>query len=163
TPPDRSRFSLATPLAASRIRGRPRRDVSGGQDSRRRHARPDPITRRGYQRDTGKNRIGYHLRIPRDPCGEPREPVRQRDKSRRLELPAGTRLFKFTGHALFGQAGAAGRWTTPWWALVEPRPDLDDPGLDAVLDAARRSGRPLVQYVRDAYAVMFAWNTLALP
>jgi hypothetical protein len=76
----------------------------------------------------------------------------------RIELARGTKLFKFTGHTLFDRG-----LTTPWWALVDPRPDLGDGGLDATLAAARKSGRPTRDYMRDAYAVMYEWNSLAAP
>lgn len=75
---------------------------------------------------------------------------------RRIEFPAGTKLFKFTEHQLYD----LGR-TTPWWALLDGDPALHDPGLDEVLAQARRSGRPLREFVRDAYAVMFDWNSLS--
>jgi hypothetical protein len=76
-------------------------------------------------------------------------------KWQKVELAVGTRLFKFTGHNLF-EGG-----TTPWWALEAPNAKLHDPGLDAMLAAARASRRPIGEYVRDAYAVMYEWNSLS--
>jgi len=73
---------------------------------------------------------------------------------RKILLEPGTRLCKLTEFDLY-----PGGNVSPWWALDQPGVG-DDPGFTAVLESARRSGRPLAEFLRDAYAVMFEWNGL---
>ncbi|MBC7771559.1 MAG: hypothetical protein H7210_03590 [Pyrinomonadaceae bacterium] len=75
---------------------------------------------------------------------------------KRIFLEPGTRLCKFTEHALY-----PGRGVSPWWALDAAGPS-GDPGFTSILEGARRSGRPLTEFFRDVYAVKFEWNSLSL-
>ncbi|MCY3001269.1 MAG: hypothetical protein NTV21_05640, partial [Planctomycetota bacterium] len=75
---------------------------------------------------------------------------------RRVLLAEGTRLAKFTDANLFH-----GGRVSPWW-VFDRRVSGLDAGLDSVLQLARASGRPLTDCIRDMYAVMFEWNSLAL-
>lgn len=75
---------------------------------------------------------------------------------RKLRIEAGTQLFKFTEHPLF-----TGGRISPWWAFVSGGP-AGDPGLDGVVSAARRSGRPVGDFIRDWFAVMVEWNALSV-
>jgi hypothetical protein len=88
-----------------------------------------------------------------------------RQSARRLPLPDGTELYKFTAFDFYpvgrdgkGQAGAA---VSPWWCLVDPLPGTDDKGLDGLVAAAKAAGVPTVEYAREVLAVMFGWNALA--
>jgi hypothetical protein len=76
----------------------------------------------------------------------------------RVELAAGTHLFRFTRYETFEKDK-----TAPWWGLVDARPDLDDPGLDAVLARARVGGKLSADRLREAYAVMFDGDAAPSP
>lgn len=77
---------------------------------------------------------------------------------RKVLIPAGTSLCKFTQYDTFP---GGSRGVSPWWAFEHPGPS-GDRGIDAVLAEARRSDRPIAEFLRDVYAVMFAWNAMGL-
>lgn len=82
---------------------------------------------------------------------------------RPLRLAAGTHLVKATGGDLLpGPTADNPTGFSPWWILVNPGPN-GDPGLDAFVRRARKSGRPIVDSFRDAYAVRREWrNSLSI-
>lgn len=80
--------------------------------------------------------------------------------ARRTLLPAGHELYKFTGYGVMPTR--AGGDVSPWWASVVPLPGHPDPGLDGHLAAAAAAGLPVIEYAREAFAVMLNWNTLGV-
>lgn len=87
--------------------------------------------------------------------------------ARRVLLPAGHRLYKFSGYDIIPVArdgtGTLGTPISPWWASVEPFPGTDDPGLDGHIAAAQANNQTMLEYARRAFAVMYSWNTLSIP
>jgi hypothetical protein len=81
--------------------------------------------------------------------------------ARRTLLPAGTDLYKFTGYGVMPtRPGGA---MSPWWASVRPLAGHPDPGLDGHIAAAEAAGQTVLEYAREAFAVMLNWNTLGQP
>lgn len=81
--------------------------------------------------------------------------------ARRMLLPACIELYKFTAYDVI--PNRAGADYSPWWAAVEPLPGTSDPGFDGHIAAARAAGVPMVEYVRETFAVMLGWNALGVP
>lgn len=78
--------------------------------------------------------------------------------ARRTLLPAGFGLFKFSGYGVIGTR--AGQGFSPWWTGTEGIPGTDHPGLDGVLELAKASGMPTLEFARTYYAVKSEWNQL---
>jgi len=87
--------------------------------------------------------------------------------ARRVLLPAGHRLYKFSGYDIIAVTpdgrGTVGKPISPWWASVEPFPGTDDPGLDGHIAAAQAKNQTMLAYARQVFAVMYSWNTLSIP
>jgi hypothetical protein len=80
--------------------------------------------------------------------------------ARRTLLPAGHELYKFTGYGVMPTRPGGG--ISPWWASVLSLPGHPDPGLDGHLAAAAAAELPVLDYAREAFAVMLNWNALGL-
>jgi hypothetical protein len=78
----------------------------------------------------------------------------------RTLLPAGFGLFKFSGYGVMPTRSGAG--FSPWWTGIDAIPGTDHPGLDGVLDLAKKSGLPTVEFARKYYAVKSEWNALGI-
>ncbi|MBL0870050.1 MAG: hypothetical protein IBJ18_05670 [Phycisphaerales bacterium] len=76
-------------------------------------------------------------------------------EARKVLLPAGFRLYKFTGGSLVDSKGQV----TPWWS-ARTGLDSNDPGLDGVLERSARAGVHPREHVRARAAVKNAWNNL---
>ena len=50
-----------------------------------------------------------------------------------------------------------------WWSPLSPRPNTTDRGLDGHLAFAKSQRIPLLQYVREVFAVMLGWNAMGTP
>ena len=81
--------------------------------------------------------------------------------ARRLHLPAGSALYKFTGFGVM--PGRAYADMSPWWALETPVDAANDPGFSGHLRQAQAEGRSMLDYARDRFAVMLQWNSLGVP
>lgn len=75
--------------------------------------------------------------------------------ARKVLLPAGARLFKFTSHPLYGPRGI-----TPWWSAVDGF-DHQDGGLDDVLQRSAGLGVDVSQFARARSAVTKQWNSMS--
>ena len=74
---------------------------------------------------------------------------------KRVVLPSGTRLFKFTEWDIWN-----GGPPSEWWALRDAQPILGAEGYAAFVRRAEQERVPLREFARRRFAVMWNWNGL---
>ena len=79
----------------------------------------------------------------------------------RTRLERGFELYKFTEYQLMPSESRGD--VSCWWSPLSPRPNTTDRGLDGHLAFAKSQRIPLLQYVREVFAVMLGWNAMGTP
>jgi hypothetical protein len=86
-------------------------------------------------------------------------------RANRITLEKGRELYKFSGLGIIPDRGNfdgnRAKTISPWWACVDPIRD-DDPGLDGHIKNAKNEGSTMASYAREAFAVMYCWNSMEL-